>query len=161
MIKPPSNIIPCRNVHIQYLCDRMRQDEREQYCILSCEDEYNADRAAAYFMTLPGHKFTALGNDGLPAAAGGYQEIYPGVWQSWMVGTEEGWKEQWRSITKGCRWLADFLFAHGARRLQTNCLAHRSQAIAWYTNGLKMRPEGLKKRYGRNGEDLAEFARVA
>ena len=96
----------------------------------------------------------------MPAAAGGYHMTFEGVWQSWMVGTEDGWKNHWRSITKGCRWLADALFDQGARRLQTSALASRTEAIRWYIKGLKMKPCGVWEGYGRHGEAVAHFERL-
>jgi hypothetical protein len=86
--------------------------------------------------------------------------VFPGVWQSWMVGTQAGWDNHWRSITKGCRWLADQLFDQGARRLQTSALASRTWAIDWYVKSLKMTPCGVWKRYGIHGEDVAMFERL-
>ena len=158
--KPPSNIVRCKNVHIQYLCERMRADEIEQYLALTGHAEYDPEFAAYQFMGLPGHKFTALDSDNMPAAAGGYHEIFPGVWNSWMCGTQAGWDQQWRSITKGCRWLMECIFDGGARRLQTSALAKRTQAIDWYVHGLKMKPCGVHSAYGINGEDVANFERI-
>lgn len=159
--KPPSSMIRCRNTHILYLCENMRADEREQFCALRGDDHYEPDAASAVLINLPGLKFTTLDEDGYPAAAGGYHEVAPGVWQSWMVGSESGWTNHWRSITKGSRWLMDQLFAMGARRLQTNVLAKRTQACQWYIDGLKMQYEGTRRQFCPNGEDIAEYARLA
>lgn len=158
--KPPSNLVPCRNAHFLYLCDRMRQDEIEQYVVLTAANGYDPEVAARGFMNTPGHKFTMLGPDGLPLCAGGWQEVYPGVWQSWMVGSMDAWDSHWRSITKACRWFMDGLFEMGARRLQTNALASRTRAIEWYERGLGMSREGTWKKFGVNGEDVACFARI-
>ena len=50
-----------------------------------------------------------------------------------------------------------------ARRLQTSALASRTEAIDWYTHkhGLKMEPCGVWDNYGRNGEAVAHFQRLA
>lgn len=159
--RPPENLIRCRNAHLQYLSERMRPDEIEQYVALTGADKFDADVAAAAFMRTPGHKFTLLGPDGYPACAGGYEEVFPGVWQSWMVGSCEGWEHGWRSITKASRWLMDALFDMGARRLQTNALASRTRAIEWYERGLGLVREGTMRGFGAHGEDVAIFARVA
>jgi hypothetical protein len=160
--KPPSNIVRCKSAHLHYLCARAREDERIQYAALSGHDEYDPDRAWYEFTGLmqQGPHFTALDDENMPAAAGGYHCVFPGVWQSWMVGTQSGWDQQWRSITKGCRWLADALFDQGARRLQTSALASRTHAIEWYLKGLKMTPCGVWSGYGKNGEDVANFQRI-
>ncbi len=158
----PSNIIPCRPAHLLYLCECMREEEREQYVALTCAEQYDPDVAARGFINTAANGFaiTALCQDNTPAVAGGYEEILPGVWQSWMVGTERGWAEQWRSITKGSRWLADRLFQLGARRVQTVTLATRTQAIEWFERGLGLKPEGIWRGYGRDGQDVAAFSRV-
>jgi len=105
--------------------------------------------------------FLIGGSDGLPAAAVGYHEVFPGVWQSWMVGTMDGWARNWRSITKGTRFLMDHLLDRcGARRLQLNALASRTAAIDWYVNGLKMRYDGRMPCYGIHGEDVVMYSRT-
>ena len=159
--RPPSNIVACRNADLIWLCDRMRPDEIEQYLALTFAEKWDPEVAARGFMNTGGMKFTVLQNDGLPAAAGGYEEVQPGVWQSWMVGTPEGWAEQWRSLTKATRWLMDGLIEQGARRLQTTALASRECAIEWYERSLRMTREGTMRGYGRQGEDVAMFARLA
>lgn len=159
--RPPSNVVPCRNAHLQYLCERMRPDEIEQYVALTGAREYDAEVAARGFMNISGLKFTVLGADCLPVAAGGYEEVSPGVWNSWMVGSMDGWGTSWRSMTKAARWLMDGLFEMGARRLQTQALASRVQAIDWYERSLGLVREGTLRKLGRNGEDVACFARVA
>lgn len=158
--RPPSNVVPCRNVHLMYLCERMRPDEIEQYRALVDGREYDPETAARNFMLAGGHKFTVLGPDGFPAVAGGYEEVFPGVWQSWMAGTMAGWATSWRSITKASRWMMDGLFELGARRLQTNALASRAQTIEWYERSLGLVREGTWRAYGSKGEDVAIFARV-
>lgn len=160
-MNPPSNLILCRNAHLQYLCERMRPDEVEQYLALTAAETYDPDTAARGFMNMPGFKFTLLDSEGLPAAAGGYEEILPGIWQSWMVGTCEGWAGNWRAMTKACRWAMDGLFEQGARRLQTSALASRTKAIEWYERGLGLEREGTWRRFGAHGEDVAIFSRIA
>jgi hypothetical protein len=160
--RPPANIIRCKLIHLHYLCARARDDERHQFAVLSDHEVYDPELAWAEFaaLTLRGPHFTALDDDNMPAAAGGYHLVRDGVWQSWMVGTDEGWDRHWRSITKGCRWLMDGLFDGGARRLQTSALASRGEAIHWYIEGLKMTPCGVWAGYGRNGEAVAHFERL-
>lgn len=159
--KPPSNVVACRNTHLQYLCERMRPDEIEQYLALTDVEAYDPDVAARGFMNIAGLKFTVVDTDGLPLAAGGYWEVSQGVWQSWMVGSCDGWSTHWRSMTKAVRWLMGGLFEMGARRLQTNGLASRTKAIEWYERSLGLRREGTMRAMGRHGEDVAFFARLA
>jgi hypothetical protein len=158
--KPPSNVIPCKNWHITYLCEQMRPDEREQYVALSFAAAYDPEIAAANLINLQGPRFAVLGADGMPVCAGGFHEIQPGIWQSWMVGTMDGWSTHWRSMTKAARWLMQALFDNGARRLQTNALSSRTAACLWYTRSLNLKFEGVLRQYGRNGEDVSCFGRV-
>lgn len=159
--KPPANVVPCKNGHLLYLCERMRPDEIEQYVALSGATQYDPEVAARGFMNIGGLKFTVLGTDFLPVASGGYEEVRPGVWLSWMVGSMDGWSTHWRSMTKGARWLMSGLFEMGARRLETRVLCSRTRAIEWYERSLGLVYEGTARKYGKNGEDVACFARVA
>ena len=161
MLKPPSNLIACKPYHLLYLCERMRDDEIEQYMAFVPIEYFDPDECAIRFMTYPGPKFTVIGKDGFPACAGGYHEVLPGVWQSWMVGSCEGWKDGWRSITKGSRWLIQELFLMGARRVQTNALASRTKTHEWYERGLGLKLEGVWCKYGLQGQDVVNYARTA
>jgi hypothetical protein len=78
-----------------------------------------------------------------------------------MVGTEEGWAEQWRALTKATRWLMDALFTLGAVRLQTTCLASRTKAREWFEESLLLTPEGIVRRAGKHGEDVAMYSRIS
>jgi len=141
------------------LCGNARADEIMQYEALV--GPWSACDAAVGFYTRTGLKFAGVNGDGVAICAGGWDEIIPGVWQSWMVGTDEYWRAYWRSITKYSRRIMDELLYSGtARRLQTGALAARTAACEWYVRGLNMVPEGVCKNYGLGGEDMATFARV-
>jgi hypothetical protein len=164
----PSYVVPCSAWHLVYLVENMRADEIEQYMALSGADEYRQDVVISTMLglMLAGPAFTVLAPDEqgrvLPISAGGYTQVIPGVWNSWMVGTQTGWEKFWRRITIGTRWVMDFMFEQmGARRLQTNALVSRDAACWWYQKSLKMAPEGVWVAFGKNGEDVACFARVA
>ncbi|MGE7136035.1 hypothetical protein ACQKIE_00180 [Luteibacter sp. NPDC031894] len=159
--RPGSNVVPCTLLHLLYLCERMREDERAQYVALSGAREFVPEVAAVGFYNTPGLKFTVLGPDLFPAAAGGAEEIGPGVWQTWMVGSPDGWAKTWRSLTKAASWMIGGLLEQdGVRRVQATCLCARSAASRWFERSLGMQPEGIWRKYGRNGEDVAIFARV-
>jgi hypothetical protein len=162
VIRLPSNTVQCNLLHLHYICHHMRSDEIEQYLCFMGLDTYNPDLAACYFNGLAGPRLTVIGPDGFPAAAGGYYEIFPGVYNSWMAGTQAGWDTSWRSLTKATRWLMDHLFDQCmARRLQTSVLASRVKTMEWYVKSLKMKPQGQWEGYGRNGEGMSHFARLA
>ncbi len=158
--RPPANMIECKNWHISYLCERLREDEREQFVALFVVDAFDAERVAAHLIGLTGPRFAVIGADGMPVAAGGFHSVQPGVWESWMVGSAEGWSTHWRSMTKASRWLMRALFESGARRLQTHALSSRTLAGEWYVRCLDLKLEGVLRHYGRSGEDLSCFGRV-
>ncbi|WP_145974350.1 hypothetical protein [Stenotrophomonas pictorum] len=160
----PSNVIPCRPEHIVYLVKKMREDERAQFIALSGLEQFDEDAAVRWFIEaahLSGvYAVTVLQDDDLPAAAGGFQPAGPGVWQAWMLGSEQGWSEQWRSLTKGTRWLMDRIFESGAHRLQTSAITSREHAIEWFERSLGFKAEGVWRHYGIRGEDVAHFSRL-
>ncbi|MGO1069318.1 hypothetical protein [Lysobacter sp. CA199] len=160
MLKPPSNLVECTLRHLIYICDRVRPNERDQFVALGWADDFVPDIVAHGLFGKGGPRFTCLAEDNTPAIAGGYEEIAPDVWQSWMIGTPEGWVEQWRNVTRASKWVMAGLFRQGARRLQTSCIADRADAIRWYEKSLGLRREGVWRQFGKNGEDVAHFARV-
>lgn len=145
---------------ILQLASRARPDEIAQWEALT-GNRWNVDDVAFEHYGREGIKF-ALVDEAADRAVcvGGYQMVGPQVWQSWMIGTMDDWGAHWRAITRHTRRVMDDLFDSGARRLQTSALASRSDAIHWYTKGLRLEPEGVMRGYGVNGEDVATFARI-
>ncbi len=160
----PSNVIEARPQHLVYLAGVMREDERAQFLAVTGLETFSEDAAVVWLLdalrTSQGMAFSVLRDNHLPAVAGGFQEVGPGVWQAWMVGCEDGWAEQWRSITKGTRWVMERLLATCAHRLQTSALTTRTHAIEWFERSLGFRQEGIAHRYGVRGEDIAHFGRI-
>lgn len=157
--KPASVITPSLTV-LTYLCERARPDEIEQFKALTHSDEYDPEVAAVGFWRAGKWAMAVAHPNGEPAAAGGYEQVAPGVWQSWMVGTEKGWREMWVDIHRATRFLTETLVDSGlARRLQTNALAKRVEAQRWYQR-LGLTYEGTMRGYGMQGEDVAFFGRV-
>jgi len=161
----PSNIVPCRPLHLVALAEYMRECEQRQFLAVLGGQRFNADTVAHALVnswaTSAPYAVTVLHADGVtPAAAGGFEPIGQGIWQSWMVGTENGWDEQWRAMTKASRWLIEQLFAQGARRIQVNALADRTKAIEWFERSLGLVPDGVWHGHGANGEDIAHFSRM-
>ncbi len=160
----PSNVIPCRPVHLLALAEVMRETEQAQLLAVLGTAKYDPDTAAHWLINTWAQSapfaLTVVGKDGMPAAAGGFHPVAPGVWQSWMVGSEAGWAEQWRAMTKATRWLIDSLLATQAHRVQASALTTREKAIEWFERSLGMQPEGVARGYGIRGEDIAHFSRL-
>lgn len=161
----PSSIVPCAPDHLVYLCRRMREEEREQWTVMSGATQYAPDKAAQGFINLAmgapaGYSLTALCPAGLPVMSGGYAMVLPGVWESWMLATDEGWARHWRAITKASRWLAERIFEAGAHRLQIQCLTSRRKALTWFDKALGFQPEGVQRGYGIGGQDVALYSRL-
>ena len=144
--------------HILFACDRARQDEIAQYEALV--GPWEPSEVAARYFQRPGVKFVLLGADRLPAACGGWCPVIPGVWQSWMIGTDHGWQDYGRVLSRHCRRIMDRLLDSGARRLELAVLASRADACRWYEKALHMRAEGVHVGYGMGGEDVVTYARV-
>lgn len=151
---------PAQLLDLVHICRNMRPDEIEQTLAFGYATAYDPDQCAATLFTQIGPKVTLVGADGMPAYCGGVMEVGPEVFSGWAVGTMAGWETQWRSITKATRRFHDSLLAGPARRIQLTALASRTAACQWYVKGLKMQPEGIRRAYGRNGEDAIEFSRV-
>lgn len=159
--KPPSNVVPARNWHFQYLADNLRPDEIEHWKAVSGADAYDPDVAARGYLATPGMKVSVMGADGMPVVAGGAHETDPGVWLGWMVGSMAGWGSHWRAITKTNRWLMGQLFAGGARRIYVSTITTREQACRWYEKALGMTREGVHRRAGAQGQDIVFYSRIA
>lgn len=151
---------PCRLLDLVHVCRNMRPDEIEQTLAFGYADAYDPDAVAASLFQSPGPKVTLVGADGLPVVCGGVMEVAPGVVSGWMVGTVDGWCANWRSITKGTRRFHDSLFKAGVRRIELVALQSRKDACRWYEKGLKMHREGVRRMYGKNGENAVAYARV-
>lgn len=142
-----------------YLAANMRQDEIEQWRALVDPEPFNFEAAAARMFTLPGVKFSLLGPTDTLLVAGGFFDTGNGVLRSWMAGTEWAWRDHWRSITEGTRFVMDCLLDDGFRRLETYSLATRAKTHEWYAKGLQMQPEGQLRGFGFNGETVQIHAR--
>lgn len=146
---------------LAWLAAHMREDERAQWCAVTGRAEYDADLAARTFAMTVGPMFCLYGDDAMPLCAAGFEEIRPGVWQTWMAGTPEAWETHWRTITKHTRRICEGLFADGvARRIQTYALASRRAAHVWYSRCMGQTYEGLHRSFYADGQDAVCYART-
>lgn len=159
---PAIRIVAPEVEDIGYLSRRMRADEIEQWLALTGFKAYDPNRAAASIIATMGEvSFCLIDRAGSPIVAGGYEEVRPGVWQSWMVGTEDSWAKHWRAITKYAKsTMTTLLQSDRAHRVQTHALASRKAAHVWYARGLGMTYEGTHRAYFADGQDAVCYARV-
>ena len=143
------------------MCSQLRPDDIEHYMAYSFLPEWDFEKAAADFWGRPGMKFCYQDADGRPLAVLGLTPVTPGCFDMWMCSPLSTWETSGTGLTRALRWLAEYVFAEcGVRRLQVETLASREGACEWYERGLKMRPEGVKPSFGRNGESVACFSRL-
>jgi len=156
--RAPANLMPATNAQLMYLVERMRADEIAQYEAFF--GAFDPETAAAFFIAKPAPRVAIIDEEGFPVVAGGYEQIFPGVWSSWMLGTQQGWEKHWRTITKGSRWLIGQIMNSGARRVQTNVLTDRRKTCEWYMRGLGLSHEGDHPGFGLGGECVSDYALV-
>lgn len=159
MTRCPSNLRAVTLADLVMLCRDMRPDEVEQAQAFMDLEPFDPDAFAAMLYLRSGPRFTVQDDEGRPIVAGGYTSTDEGQMDAWMVGTMAGWAKHWRVITKASRWMADNLLAMGVRRLQVWSLASRVDTGLWYER-LGFVCEGVRKAAGRQGQDVAMYARV-
>jgi RimJ/RimL family protein N-acetyltransferase len=141
-----------------YVCHHLPQDQRDQWCALT-SDTYDPDNAVLTLSCRPGPKWAVIKSNGVPLAIGGYDAIRTGVWQDFLISTEEAWEKHLIDVTRFCRKVMQSMFDGGAHRLQAMVLADREEAKKWYRLvGLEY--EGTFRNYGSRGEDAMMYARV-
>lgn len=144
-----------------YVASRMRPDEIAQYLALTGLIEYVPDVAARSLIASPGNSYVMVARDGLPVLVGGFAPVRLGVFEGWLAGTQDGWANHWRAMTKVCRGLMDDMLQNsGAHRIEIFALSSRTKAHEWYSRGLKMQYEGTLRGYFADGQDAVCYARV-
>lgn len=147
-----------RLLELVFICAQLSESERGQFEALGF-GEFDPERVAAVLHAKEGPKLL-LRVDGVPVACGGYDSVSPGVMQSWMVGTVDGWAQHGRAITRETRrFMRVLLGVEGIRRLQTMCLADRADARRWY-EAIGLTCEGVLRGFAGDGRDCALYARV-
>ena len=142
------------------LCAQMRPDEIDQYMAMTGATEFDFERAAVGLYQTPGVRFLLVNAAGKTLAAGGFQEVRPQVWRSWLIGTDAAWTDHWRSITEASRFVAECLFEDGAQRIEDYMLAERTDSAKWCVQGLRMRLDGVLPNYASDGRDVAVYSRT-
>lgn len=156
------NLLKPTVLDIAYVTSRMRKDEIEQFLAITGDTDYDPDDCARMVIRSMGEiNFALLDSDGMAYCVGGYDEVRPKVWQTWMVGTHEGWETNWRTITKASRRTMDYLLESGrANRIQCYSLPTRTMAQEWYKRGLGMVLEGTVKNMFADGQDAVCYIKT-
>lgn len=148
----------CNLADLWLVCSKLRQYDIDEFLASTGAPSWNFETMAGAMYSKVGPRFCLSFDNGDPVACAGFDELAPGSWQAWLLGTEEGWKHHWRAITKGVVDGFDRLFESGARRIQIHTLESRKDAIRWYEKSLRMRAEGVWREYGSGGENFALYA---
>ncbi len=147
-----------RLLELAFICSQLSESERDQFTALGFGD-FDPEALASMLYAKQGPKLL-LKVDGVPVACGGYDSVSPGVMQSWMVGTEQGWTSYGRAITRETRrFMRLLLSVEGIRRLQTMCLADRAEARRWY-EAIGLTHEATLRGFARDGRDCVLYARL-
>lgn len=143
-----------------YVCHQLPDAQRRQFEILNGVDAYDPERSALDLASRIGPKWAVVKQDGQPVAVGGLNMVIPGVWQDFLISTEECWQQYAKSVTRFVDDIAAQLLVSGeARRIQAVTLATNTQIRGWYEL-IGMNYEGTLRAYGAHGEDAVMYART-
>lgn len=142
-----------------YIAHHMPEDQRRQWSALGDGKPFDPETMAICLASRSGPRWTLVEPDGTPVVLGGFDMIREGVWQDFMIGTEDGWRKHWRGITKHSKRVMDLMLNTEAHRLQCVALADRTMARKWFA-AVGLEYEGTLRGYGYNGEDAVMYARI-
>ncbi len=142
----PREMTQCLPNHIRYLAENLVADDVRQFLSFSEGNTYSPEAVVDFVDTRSPHFRYCIIDPvtHLPAAAFGGYGTRPGVMQSWMLSSPEGWNHCWRAITKGTRWLMDQVLVRGIDRIETFVLADREVTRRWYEKGLHMELDSIE-----------------
>jgi hypothetical protein len=143
-----------------YIAKRMRPDEIAQFLAVSGLAAYDADLAARAYAMTPGPTFALVDGYNRPLILGGFVPKRRGVYEAWLAGTMDAWRDHWYRITRECVRQMDNLLTLNAHRIEVCALASRVQTHAWYER-IGFKREGVLTAYCANGQDAVMFARTA
>jgi hypothetical protein len=153
-------LVPVLVTDLVRLAYEMRDDEKDQWCAVTGNAEYDPDLAGRMFAQIGGVSWCYVNAAGEPVAAGGFEEVRPKVWQTWMAGTMEAWTDHWKAITRHSKRLGDRLIENGhANRIQTYALAERTAAHRWY-EALGQRYESHLEQFFADGRDAVCYVKT-
>lgn len=151
--------IPLNHIHVLSVCLDLRADEWDQVTKFGGSSVH--DEVAAWAWRVSGPKWAYVSEDAehKTLLVGGFIPQRTGVYQSWFLATDYAWKNHARELTLEAIERKEFMFAGGAHRVETVCLASRSAAHAWYKKVGSVFESTLKS-YCIDGSDAMMFADV-
>lgn len=139
------------------LCaSKLIEADREQWCEFGVIDKWDASAVALECWSYAGPKWAICGEDGMPLAVAGCRRMRRHVYQSWFLSGNELWTHG-KKVTEVTQFVMREMLAGDAHRIETLCLASRSDARSWYeTIGLHFEAEFPN--YGVSGAAAAQYA---
>ena len=135
---------------------RMRESDRREIFALMWERD-GAEQIADHAFYLSRYRWVAYYND-KPAAVLGVMEMWPGVWQVWMFGTDD-FKKVGARLVAYCRpRILQAMSDLGAHRLEAKSMADHEEAH-WFLRRVGGKREGMLQRYGKGGEDFYVYVK--
>jgi hypothetical protein len=147
-------LLPLTEAAVLHVARHMRScDRREIFAT-----RFDEDAAALAGELVAVSRFgIAAATDGVPAAALGYVECWPGFWTGWMFATD-AWPMVAGALTRFARRaLMPALVEAGAHRCECKSIADNDAAHRWLSM-LGARAEAVHPDFGRNRETFVTFA---
>lgn len=146
--------LPLEPRYVLPVARRMRADDRAE--IFATRWDEDPARFACDVIQISRHGIVAATDAGLPAAAIGASEFWPGVWSVWMFATDD-WPQVALGVTKWARRrLMPQVLKAGAHRAQCHSLESHNEAHRWLAM-LGAQAEARACGLGRHGEDFITF----
>lgn len=137
------------------VCRDLREDEWDQ--ITKMGGARDDDSLAAWAHNVNGPKWAYTDDTGKTLLVGGFIPFRAGVYGSWFLATDYAWKNHARELTLEAIERKEYMFAGGAHRIETVCLASREAAHVWYKKVGSLFESTLKG-YCVDGSDAMMFA---
>lgn len=141
-------------LHTMTVCLDLREDEWDQ--VVKMGGQRSTDAVAVWANSVSGPKWAYTDDTQKTLMVGGFIPQRTGVFMSWFLATDYAWKNHARELTLEAIERKEFMFAAGAHRVETVCLASRSAAHAWYQKVGSIF-ESTMKSYCIDGSDAMLF----
>lgn len=145
--------LPSTLDRVRYVARNMREADRVECFAMMAADDPDAVAAQMAGLRIA----VVIGaDDGVPVAAAGAIECWPGLWRVGLIATDR-WPEVVLATTRWVkRGMLPTLVGHGAHRV--DCLVWLGNELAWrWLELLGATRESVHRAYGRNREDFASY----